>query len=467
MTRAAGTFALGYRLAWLFGWLAFIGFGLASIAIYVAMHLMLFSKERHELDSKASLMRHVLAETERGELTAMRHKLDDILVGHGDLRMVITDLTPGREEVYRSPAVGPWSGTFREANYEVPWKADGSLLLVNVRMDTSDNAGLLLRLAWTLGITTVVCASVIALGGFWLVRFGLAPLRDLARQTSMLRADRLDQRLSVRGQAEELAPWIGQLNQLLERLQLAYHRLDGFSADVAHELRTPLAVLMSRCELELSRDRSNAQLRDAIGANLDDLRNVAGIVNDMLFLSHAEAGDEAHVDSPAAVGIVVAQVVDLYDAALDEAGVSVDTWDDGSILMFDRGLMKRALSNLLGNAVRYAERGTAIAVKIRTVDGLCHVSVENRGDAIPAEALPRLFDRFYRLDRARDRSSVHHGLGLAIVAAVARMHGGCVFAESANGTTKVGLIVPVEKPVRAADRAPGAGRTAAVAPTLV
>jgi two-component system heavy metal sensor histidine kinase CusS len=236
---------------------------------------------------------------------------------------------------------------------------------------------------------------------------------------------------------------VTQFNALLVRLNRAYQQLEGFNADVAHELRTPLATLIGETELALSRQRDVAELRDVLGSNLEDLQLLAGLVNDMLFLSRADRGERARRHRVDSLAELVSEVIEFHEASMQEAGVTARLRGDGMGTV-DAGLVRRALSNLLANATRFAERGSVIEVDIKQdADGRICLSVSNTGPVIPPEHLPRLFDRFYRVDGAREHRDHNHGLGLAIVAAIARMHGGATFVRSAAGTTSVGLTMTV------------------------
>ena len=234
---------------------------------------------------------------------------------------------------------------------------------------------------------------------------------------------------------------VAQFNALLVRLNRAYQQLEGFNADVAHELRTPLATLIGETELALSRERTIAELRDVLGSNLEDLHRLAGLINDMLFLSRADRGECARRSPVDSLAKLVTEVIEFHEASMHEAGVSTRVRGDDTGV-FDAALIQRALSNLVANATRFAERGSVIEIEIEAVSsGGVRLSVSNFGPVIPAEHLPRLFDRFYRVDRAREHGDNNYGLGLAIVAAIARMHGGTGFVRSAAGTTTVGFSV--------------------------
>lgn len=274
-----------------------------------------------------------------------------------------------------------------------------------------------------------------------LVRLGLAPLHKLVEQTRRVTATDLERRLDGAGQADELQPLIGQFNALLDRLGAAYKQMEAFNADVAHELNTPLATLISSCELALRKPRSNEELCEAMGSNLEDLHRLASIVGDMLFLSNADRGVPARRAWAPSLGALAVEVLEFHEAALLDAGLKAVVLGDAAAEV-DARLLRRALSNLLGNATRYASPGSAVLVRIERQSAReVSIAVHNAGAAIEAEHLPKLFDRFYRADPSRTHADRNHGLGLAIVAAIARMHGGHAFAESADGVTRVGLVL--------------------------
>jgi two-component system heavy metal sensor histidine kinase CusS len=161
----------------------------------------------------------------------------------------------------------------------------------------------------------------------------------------------------------------------------------------------------------------------------------------MLFLSRADRGAKARSEQIESLASLSAEVVDYHSAAAEEAGVGFSIAGDAR-LRCDPGLVRRALSNLLANATRYAERGSDIVVEISSSFDRIELVVSNRGQTIPSEHQSRLFERFYRADPSRSDAVQHHGLGLAIVAAIARMHDGKAFVTSQQGVTRVGLRLP-------------------------
>jgi two-component system, OmpR family, heavy metal sensor histidine kinase CusS len=208
-------------------------------------------------------------------------------------------------------------------------------------------------------------------------------------------------------------------------------------------LNTPLATIITSTELALRKERDPEALRDMLGSNLEELYRMAGIVKDMLFLSHAERGVHARRSHVPSLAALAADVADYHEAVMLDAEVEIEIVGDiaGE---FDIPLIKRAISNLLGNAIRYAARGSMIRIGIAPYDaGMVRLAVINRGRAIAPEHLPHLFDRFYRADPSRTQSDVNHGLGLSIVAAIAHMHDGRPFVESGEDQTTIGIILPI------------------------
>lgn len=446
---------LGRRLSLWLALQTMLGLGLVCAAVYLVAALTLEQRQQDMLDHKQQAVLHLLAEGRSAHSDkGLAHMLDDFLTGHDELSLRIVDgqgraayerlREPLREEraLRRGFVVPPATG-LRNARAE---------LLLDRRSDDA----LLERLAWTLGLAAVGGALLASLVGSWLVRLGLAPLRLLTEQTRRLSAHDLQRRLQDRGQPQELRPLIAQFNALLERLSVAYRQMEAFNSDVAHELNTPLTTLISSCELALRKPRDAAELREVLASNLEDLQRMAAIVADMLFLSQADRGQGARLSAVASLAALAHEVIEFHEAALQEAGVQVCVQGDAPAQV-DARLLRRALSNLLGNATRYAAPGSTIAVQIihrpcarHDGAGEVELAVLNQGPPIPAEHLPRLFDRFYRGDAARSQADRNHGLGLAIVAAIARLHAGHTFAESAHGQTRIGLRLPLPRsaPVR-------------------
>ena len=299
--------------------------------------------------------------------------------------------------------------------------------------------------SFTVGLIGLSIAGIVLVAGlgYLIARFGLQPLRRLAADAQQLSPSKLSQRLGGGSLPPELAQLAGAFNGALDRLELAYQQLEAFNTDVAHELRTPLSNLIGQTQVALSRERSQAELEEVLQSNLEELNRLRSIVHDMLFLTRADSGETARGRIETSLAQEVRRTLDFLDMLFDEAGVRTRI-DGDARLPVDPALFCRAISNLLVNAVQHTAAGGEVRVEIAgTDDGAVRVAVSNPGAPIAAEQLPRLFDRFYRLDTARSSSGDNHGLGLAIVKAIVRMHGGSGFARSEHGINSFGFTLPV------------------------
>lgn len=433
--------ALGQRLSL---WLAaqtFLGLTLVSTVVYLLTAIDLDNRQTESLQQKRELIEHVLSEARSDrDLATLKHKLDDFFLGHRDLALTLRH--PDGSILYDNAASAHAFGRIKRNTFELAyWEPGGAMLAAEMVLDISPDQKFLRRLGFTLMTAAMIGAAIVSAGSFLLVRRGLGPVRHLVDQTRRLAAEKLHERLDGSMQPLELQPLVDQFNALLARLSHAYAQLEGFNADVAHELRTPLATLITSTEVALRDPSLPHATADLLGSNLEELRRMTGIVNDMLFLSHANSGAVVRRQPVASLAALAGDVVDYHEAALAEAGLTVEVQGDGAGQV-DASLLKRALSNLLGNATRYATPNTTVIVRIAAPQpGILELSVANLGPRISAEHLPRLFDRFYRADPSRSQASVNHGLGLSIVAAIARMHGGEPFAESSAEKTRVGLTL--------------------------
>lgn len=433
--------SLGRRLS---SWLALqslASLAVVCVAVYAVTYAHLAARQLETIAQKETQVRHLLAESARdGDVGMLRHKLDDFFIGHQDLALSLQ--RPDGSVLYESTAAVAAIERPREVRFEVVFpSATSTTLSASLTLDTRDDRSLLQRLGFTLLAAAVLGTMLGSAGGFLLVRIGLRPVRQLVEQTRRLAADTLHQRLDGSAQPEELEPLIAQFNDLLGRLAQAYEQLEGFNADVAHELCTPLATLIGSTELALRKARGTQEMREVLGCNLEELQRIAGIVQDMLFLSYANHGASARRMPTPSLAAVARLVGDYHEAALADADLHFQVIGDAAGA-FDVPLLQRALSNLVANASRFAERGTTVRIEIsETPDGTITLTTVDHGVTVAPEHLPRLFDRFYRSDRSRRDAAQNHGLGLSIVAAIARMHGGQPFARSAGGVTSIGLTL--------------------------
>jgi two-component system, OmpR family, heavy metal sensor histidine kinase CusS len=246
----------------------------------------------------------------------------------------------------------------------------------------------------------------------------------------------------------DLGKLAGTFNAMLDRLEEAFARLGQFSADIAHELRTPLSNLRSEVEVALQRERPADEYARVLGSCLEESVRLSGLVETLLFLARAEQPSAQIQRTTVDVAAELKLVRDFFEPAAAEAGVDLKVEADLPIhLQADRTLLQRALSNLIANALTYTPKGGKVTLRTRARDDAIEVSVADTGAGIPEQHLPHIFDRFYRADAARSNGAGHVGLGLAIVASIARLHGGTVHAASHPGRgTTITLDLPARPP---------------------
>ena len=428
--------SLGRRLARWMALLTLAGLALTCLGVYTVTALSFQDRQNDTLRQQKIQVSHLIAEVGGPDFTTLTHKLDDAMVGRRDVRMTLTG--PNGRVIYASGNIPSDKRTI-DARFEIS-NSNGSIQAL-LSLDASEDDRVLKRLAQTLIAAALAGAVVIAIGGYTLVQIGLEPVRDLSSQIQALEADNLHHQLDGSAQPDELVPLVFHVNGMLERLHTAYDQLEAFNADVAHELFTPLATLMGSTEIALRKARDVETLRDVLGDHLEDLQRMSMIVQDMLFLSQADRGAEARRESVDSLARLVNAVADLHEAAIEDAGLQLQVDGDAACAV-DIRLLQRALSNLIGNATRHALPQSTIVVKINRHDAEVALRVVNQGNTIPDEHLPYLFNRFYRVDSARTEAVRNHGLGLAIVSAIARMHRGRTLAESRDGVTSIGFVLP-------------------------
>ncbi len=428
--------SLGRRLARWMALLTWAGLALTCLGVYTVTALSFQDRQNDTLRQQKIQVSHLIAEVGGPDFTTLTHKLDDAMVGRRDVRMTLTG--PNGRVIYASGNIPSDKRTI-DARFEIS-NSNGSIQAL-LSLDASEDDRVLKRLAQTLIAAALAGAVVIAIGGYTLVQIGLEPVRDLSSQIQALESDNLHHQLDGSAQPDELVPLVFHVNGMLERLHTAYEQLEAFNADVAHELFTPLATLMGSTEIALRKARDVETLRDVLWDRLEDLQRMSMIVQDMLFLSQADRGAEARRESVDSLARLVNAVADLHEAAIEDAGLQLQVDGDAACAV-DIRLLQRALSNLIGNATRHALPQSTIVVKINRHDAEVALRVVNQGNTIPDEHLPYLFNRFYRVDSARTEAVRNHGLGLAIVSAIARMHRGRTLAESRDGVTSIGFVLP-------------------------
>ncbi|SAK81691.1 heavy metal sensor signal transduction histidine kinase [Caballeronia catudaia] len=314
---------------------------------------------------------------------------------------------------------------------------DGTPVIVVIARDMTDRWRLLDRYRERLYLAGSV-GMLLAFAASWLlVRESLRPLRDMAARAGAVTVERLDTPIEVDGAPRELETLVESLNAMLERLHGGFERMSQYTADLAHDMRTPLANLRGATEVALSRARSVPEYEALLESNLEECERLSRMIESVIFLARAEHPQFVTALAEFDAKEALAQIADYFEGLADDAGVNIRVTGSGR-LRADKELFRRAVGNLLANALRYTPRGGEITMSVAQTASALEVTVANPGTPIDPALLERIFDRFYRADASRHsgpKSTASAGLGLAIVRTIMALHGGKASAMSdVNGT---------------------------------
>lgn len=464
--------SISARLVLMLALVAVVVFSAAGFLLHKALEQVLIADERADLLGKTEVVKHFIGEARSmDDLPMLRRHLAATSVG-GRFRWNVWLVGRDGALLYGAEPMPPsvqrdgdkvWlrrqdGVELRGAHFRLPDHAVFPDAQVLIGMDprprqqmlsTYDDAGLMV------GVAGVLCTIALA----WLAtRRGLRALSALSREAAVIQPGALSRRLTLPEDSAELMPLAQRFNEVLSRMEEAWHQLEGFNANVAHELRTPLAIMINGAEVVLSRDRPEAEMRDVLESHLEELRGMASMINDMLFLARADQGDAAADLVELSLRDEALGVGEFVEILLDEKHQRLAVEGDHRMPV-NRALLRRALVNLLTNASRHAPEGATLTVRIERAGegqdlrdvsraegttgdaGGAKIVVINPGDPIPDDIRRRMFDRFWRGESSRSKAGDRFGLGLAIVRAVARMHGGETFAASADGKTEIGFTL--------------------------
>lgn len=445
-------------------------FMLVSSGILLALGVVIAaSVEKHFeeqdmelLTGKMELVSHTLEKIGATKnLDAVMQSLDNSLIGHHGLDVMVIGAD---NSIVFSNSAQPFSiaeiNTSALKNPLKPaiWTRNGqSYRGIAARVDTglSDNAPVIVAVAIDVAhhqefmqsfqrTLWAFIAGAAALAGFlgWIaVRRGLVPLRSMRDQTNAVTAQHLSYRLPVETMPIELTDLAKSLNDMLARLEDAFARLTAFSSDIAHELRTPVSNLMTETQVALSRPRSSEEYQRILESNAEEFDHLGRMISDMLLLAKADNGLVIPHLENLQLATEVGALFDYYDAVADEKGVSFAVSGDAEISA-DRLMFRRALGNLLSNAIRHATPRSCVRVLIQELPETTRIEVENVGEVIPGELLDRVFERFFRVDPSRQNLSEGTGLGLAITKSIVAAHRGTIAATSADKKTTFAICLP-------------------------
>jgi two-component system, OmpR family, heavy metal sensor histidine kinase CusS len=415
-------------------------------------------QDREMLTGKLQLVQHALEKVQSPrDLDTLPQQLDNSLIGHPGLAVVVLAqgqtlfATSGadfpqplleREAVSHPAKPMIWKTregkSFRGISAPVPLKVQGwQPAVVAVATDISHQQHFMASFLRTLWLVVILAAVLTGFLGWMAARRGLAPLQSIRQGAAGITANHLDYRLAVDSVPVELEELVETLNEMLSRLQASFQRLADFSSDLAHELRTPVSNLMTQTQVALSQPRPESDYLEILYSNLEELERLARMIGDMLFLAKADNGLMVPNLENVDLASEIDKLIEFYEALADERNVTLARSGSAAV-RGDPIMLRRAIGNLLSNAIRHATSGSTVRVEIGSAanDGIC-VAVENLGQTIPPEHLARLFDRFYRINPARSHESDGAGLGLAITKSIIAAHGGKIAVSSEGGVTRL------------------------------
>jgi two-component system heavy metal sensor histidine kinase CusS len=446
---AASSFAIAAAVGW---------------AMYRALEIQLVARDDAALLTRVEQIRTLLKDVDLLDMIHRKPQLFGNMLGNREALLILRypgrqpliEVNPGRTAVPEALPQGPEAAlTFADVRHSSD--AGGTpFILVTATVRTSGDTQPLQIVSGRLlaertrmleayrdeiAIVALAAALLAALLTFVFVRRGLRPLRELARRTASIGIRNLSTRLDDTQAPSELLPLVLSFNGMLDRLETSFAQLSQVSADMAHDLRTPIATLLGRTEVALTQRRNIDYYEHLLGSNFEELQRLSTMTDNMLFLARAEHADHTPDLRTLDVADELARIADYFDGLAQERGLRLTVHGGGDVSA-DPMLLRRALANLVANAVRHADSGTQIRICAQQDGDATSISVENVGATISPHHLPRLFDRFYRADAARGNSSDSNGLGLAIVRGIMTLHQGAWSASSELGVTRFTIVFP-------------------------
>jgi heavy metal sensor kinase len=319
--------------------------------------------------------------------------------------------------------------------YSLPFTArDGSRFLIESGAPYDAIENVLRGLLLTLMIALPVVIAVAVAGGYWIMRRALRPLDEITSGAERITSRNLSERLPAAQTGDEIERLSLALNRMIARLDESFQYIRRFTADASHELRTPLTVLRGELESIAERLHLDGEVRDTVGSSLEETERLSRIVESLLAISRLDAGEAQMERIRFDLAQLISPTVEQMRLLAEDRSISLGCETTGEVMIEgDRARIKQVIVNLVDNAIKYTPEGGVVKVIVEIENRHAVLRVEDNGAGIPADALPHLFERFYRVDKARSRQMGGVGLGLAIVKSIVTAHGGQVMVDSAEG----------------------------------
>ncbi|WP_283744848.1 heavy metal sensor histidine kinase [Sideroxydans sp. CL21] len=419
--------------------------------------------DMEEMNGKMDMVREVLSnKTSYESIKALNPQLRyAIVAGHPDMTITVVDnhgtllFSVGQEKMVKLLLDGSGvtktqpvtlsldNHTFRIATDSLELGIPSSRPAnVAISLDITSDQEFIEDFKMFLWIGIGGCTLVMGVLGWMAVRRGLLPLKHVSTMLADISTHRLDNPILISEIPRELQELISAFNKMLARLNCAFQRLSEFSSDIAHELNMPINNMMVQTQVTLSCEREAMDYRTNLQSNLEELERLSRMVSDMLFLAMADNGLIVPTREVIYLHAEMVKLFDFYDALVGERGVQLHV-SGAATIVGNRLMIQRALSNLLSNAIRFTPEGMAVDVTISEDMDNAMITIENPGQEIPAEHLPKIFERFYRADPSRREGDTENvGLGLTITKSIVEIHGGTISAKSEKGRTCFTIMLP-------------------------
>ena len=450
--------------------------GITIVACLVALdYSVLRSISHHFAEQDAEELRVVAKAVERAYLqtdnpydhSSLASHLDRAISGHHGVYFGVFDSTGKtiylNHELSLAPLLDHTTTIERIGAAQLyPWRSDGheyrgaviappslaqfdggARIAVAVNMDFhhmfmdhfSDTLWIMMLVA---GILTLIAAWVA-------IRFGLHPLHRISEEIKDINAEQLNRRLDAQHVPADLEELVQSFNGMISRVEKAFQQLSQFSADIAHELRTPITNLSTQTQVALSKPRSVDEYREILYSSLEEYNQLSAMIRDMLWLAQTDNNQLTLEKIPLDLLGEIQILVDYFEPWAEERQVNLRLSGSDITVDVDRHMFRRALNNLLSNAIKHSPGGEQVNITLKRQPGQAEICIENSGVAIEPEHLGRIFDRFYRIDPARGHrpGSDGVGLGLSITRSIIELHGGTITAQSGGDKTCFTILLPI------------------------
>lgn len=455
--------SLTLRLALIFALLAFALLATLGVALYRELEQELVIRDDAALITRVNQLRNLLNDSNTLDLIKTKPELFQNMLGNRE--SVLSIATPGQKplllvnpgnidlppitpvpkdheltlaDVHHLPGVN--GVPFSTVSAFIDSGDLGSLQVTTGRLMTERTA-VLASYRLSVYILASIAAIILALVGYLLVHRGLLPLRRLAEHAQGIGVGNLAERLDSHGAPKELLPMIDAFNTMLERLAKGFVQLGQVSTDMAHELRTPINNLLGETQVALQQSRSIESYQHLLASNVEELERLARMLDNMLFLARTDPASALRQRQALDAADEVERIADYFEGLASDVDIRIIAKGEG-VIWAEPMLLRRALANLCANAIKYGASNSELLIEAAPDTEGIKLRISNSGETIAAEHLPRLFERFYRVDQSRERSAQSNGLGLSIVATIMQLHNGRYSVSSEAGMTCFELYFP-------------------------